>query len=196
MQFIEFVKVMACVSAATDKPLSADAAQVYFDLLGDLPLEVLQTAAKRVLLEHKWATFPSIAEFRQAAVETIDGEVAELSPAEAWQLAWDAAGKIDLEMKSIYRAAGKDWPTQAAYELSKVPGVVVEAMKAYGLPALVYGEEPVGVVRSQFIKIFEQLQHHHRRLSLMPKSLQDSIARLGCVPEIHQAVAEIGLIPP
>ncbi len=182
----QMLPVMAYIATAIGKPFPADAAEVYFDLLGDLPLNVLQVAAKRVVLEHKWATFPSVAELREAAAETMRGQVKELSPAEAWKIAWRAASNIDLEVDG-----------QAGRVMAKLPELVVEAMTTFGLPALCYGKEPVGVIRGQFIKIYEQLQARDRRRALLPDGVKREIKAIGeqrkaLPPKVAAAIAKIG----
>lgn len=179
MDRVEFGKVMAYITAAIGKPLPVESLVVYYDLLGDLPLEVLQTAAKRVCLEHKWANFPSVAEIREAAAETMHGAVKEMSPAEVWDRAWSLVRDIDLEIPHTLEC------------LKNQPPIVQESIKVFGLPALVYGKEPVGVIRGQFIKIVEQLQARDRRKALLPESLKQSIAAIGNRPE----VGRIGLMP-
>ncbi len=57
----EFTKAMAYVGTAIGKPPTADQLEVYFDLLGDLDYGVLMLGVKRVLLEHRWANFPTVA---------------------------------------------------------------------------------------------------------------------------------------
>ncbi len=83
----EFAQVCAYITAGTGKALSADSLQVYFDLLGDLPADSFLTAARRVLLEHRWPNFPSIADLGVAAAETMPGRVSVLASGEAWELA-------------------------------------------------------------------------------------------------------------
>lgn len=164
MTRLEFLKVMAALTAGSGKDLSADAKEVYFDCLEDLSLDVFALAAKRVLMEHKWATFPSIAELRQAAAETVRGTVKELGSGEAWSMAWNAVGKIDPEVSGSY-----------ARGIEGLPAIVVEAMETYGINPLCYGKEPVGVIRGQFIKIFDQLADRDRRKALLPPSLTKQI---------------------
>lgn len=65
----EFATAMAVLAAGCNKPFTKDQAEVYYSLLGDLPLDVFQLAVKRALLEHVWASLPSIAELRQLAAE-------------------------------------------------------------------------------------------------------------------------------
>jgi hypothetical protein len=180
---LEFAKIMAYLGIATGKPLSEEAHEVYYDLLGDLPAPTLQAAARRVLLEHRWATFPSIAELRQAASETIRGQVSELSPAEAWEKAWRAVARIDLEMPHTLDAA-----------FAGLPPTVAEAMRAFGLPSLVSSKSPVEVVRAQFVKIYEQLAARDRRVALVPAALKRDVAEIGAA-RVALPVARIGQMP-
>jgi hypothetical protein len=164
----EFAAIMTYIGIATNKPLGDEALEVYFDLLGDLPADELQLAAKRVLQEHKWATFPTVAELRAAAAESAQGRIAELSAGEGWRLAWQAVGRIDLEQDGSLDRATKH-----------LPPVVLEAMRVFGIAALVHGDEPVGVVRSQFVKIFEQISARERRKALMPAKMKQEILAIG-----------------
>ncbi len=67
MSNTEFLEVLAYLTAGSGKDLAAQSKLVYFDCLADLDFEVFKLAAKRVLMEHKFATFPTIAELREAA---------------------------------------------------------------------------------------------------------------------------------
>ncbi len=192
----EFAGVIAYLELACGKSLSKDAVSVYFDLLGDLPAETLQIAAKRVALEHPWATFPSIAELRQAASETMRGLVTELSPAEAWKLAWHAAGRIDLEQHGPWQVKeGSEWKlydSQIAYVCKGLPPLVFEAMHAFGFSALVCGEDPAGVIRGQFLHIYEQLAARDRRAALIPAPMKTQIARIGQDQDVRLLAGPIG----
>lgn len=172
----EFINIVAFVTAGCGKSLGDDALEVYFDLLSDLPYDVMKTAAVRVLSEHVWATFPSIAELRQAAAATKLGVVTELSPAEVWDLAWRAAGSIDLDIQGPWISGDKVYASQAACVLEGLPPLVVEAMHSFSLPALIYGTEPVGIIRGQFMKIVEQLQARDRRDALLSPAVKEAIA--------------------
>lgn len=164
----ECLQILAYIEAGIQKPLSKESATVYCDMLSDLPKEALQVAAKRVLTEHRWATYPSIAELRQAASETIRGVITELTPAKAWEIAWGAAKKIDLELDYSLGFHTKDLPDQ-----------VVEAMKVFGITALVNGKSPVEVMRGQFLKIFEQIQAGESRKSLLPGAVVRAVEEIG-----------------
>jgi hypothetical protein len=183
----EFLPVMAYIAAAIGKPFAPEAAAVYFDLLGDLPLDVLRVTAKRVVLEHKWSSFPTVAELREAAAETMRGEVKELSPAEAWKIAWAVAGDTDPEVDGSFVRACKK---------ASAPPIVIEAIKTFGLNALCYGKEPVGVIRGQFLKVVEQLQARDRRHALLPAPVKQEVRAIGSqrralTAPVAEAVARI-----
>lgn len=164
----EFGIIMGYLVLGTGKELSIDAHEVYFDCLGDLDANTLQIAAKRVLMEHKWATFPSVAELRMAAALTVKNEVSSLSAIEAWEIGWRAIGRIDPDQDgSIERA------------LKGIPDLVLRTIKAMGIANLVCGKDPVPVVRAQFIEAFERLQEREMREALLPDDTRKSIEEHG-----------------
>lgn len=183
----EFAKVVAYITAGSGKALSPEAMEVYFDCLGDLTFEVASVAAKRVLLAHPWATFPSIAELREASIDTKRGELKELAATEAWELAWRAVGRIDPEVDGSAERA-----------LAKIPPMVREAINDLGLCNLCHGKEPVAVIRSQFVKAFEAVASRARRTELIPEKTQEAIREIGKkhVPyAIGAKMAAIGGMP-
>lgn len=180
----EFASVMAYIAAGIGKAVTKETVDVYFDLLGDLPAPAFRAAAKRVLLEHKWANFPSVAELREAAALTMQGEISSLSPAEAWHLAWEAVKGIDPEVEGTLERA-----------CSGLPPIVFEAMRAFGINSLCFGRDPVGVVRAQFIKIYEQLAAREQRQALLPSALRQSIEAQAQLPGDIVPLLEMPTIP-
>ena len=164
----EFLRVTTYLAVGSGKALSADSLEVYFDCLADLPFDVFALAAKRVLMEHRFATFPSIAELREAAAATQQGQVQEMTAAEAWAIAWGVAANTDPEVAGSFARAS-----------ANCPAVVLEAIRCFGLTALCYGTEPVGVVRGQFMKMFEQLAGRRKRVALLPPALTKEIEATG-----------------
>ena len=183
MTRVEFLKVAAYLAAGCGKALEPESLEVYFDRLGDLPADAFLVAAKRVLLSHKYPTFPSIAELREAAAETLRGTVAALTPAAAWETAWRVAGDTDPEIEGSF---------DRAVRKAEAPPLVVAAIKAFGLQALCYGKEPVGVVRGQFLAIFEQLRTRERRAALLPASTVRAIEDIGRRALPEKAVLALG----
>jgi hypothetical protein len=159
---------MTWLSVAIGKPIAASELEMgprleaYLELLGDLPFDVFRIATRRVAVAHPWATFPSIAELRQAAADTLQGNVKAMSGGEAWQLAWRAAAKIDPEVEGSTTRACKD-----------LPSLVVEAMKSFGIVALCNADP--NFARPQFIKIFESVAERDNRHALLPRSVKKAI---------------------
>ena len=186
----EFTSAMAYLTLATGKGLpvkgkddSFGALDVYFDLLKDLSAEVLAVAVRRVALEHKWSNFPTPAEIREAASETIQGQIKELSSAEAWEQAWRAVGRIDLEIEG-----------SLARHTQNIPALVLEAMRAFGIPDMVYSKSSVSVIRGQFVKIYEQLASRDRRQKLFPKKLVDRIENSRTKEVVGSQLDQIGMM--
>jgi len=185
----DFKECMAYLAVAVNKPLAATEKEaefrrkVYFDLLGDLSAEVLQLACKRVALNHPWATFPSAAELRAAAVETMQGMVSMLSAEEAWGIAWKVA---DVDMEQPH----------SMERIKKIPPLVLKAINTFGLAAFLYCKDPVGVMRAQFIKIFDALAKTEKQRLLLPAALTKAIESKGeRRPQIAAVLDKIGAMP-
>lgn len=182
MTTVEFAGVLAYLSAAIGKRLSAESAEVYFDLLSDLPVEALRAAAKQVVLEHPWSTFPSVAEIREAATAIVRGP--RLAGADAWRMAREFAAKVDTDIKGLYRihrsgnGTYDEYPSQIEAFLGGVPKQVQQAIRSFGLHSLCSGADPESVVRGQFLKIFEQIEDREKRLAVMPQTLRREIESL------------------
>jgi hypothetical protein len=129
-----------------------------------LEYEDFRNGAKLVLMQHKWATFPSIAELRDASVKSSLKEVNSLSAAEAWSIAWKIAANTDPEVPGSFSRASRN-----------APELVLKAIDVFGLNSMCYGSDPVGVIRGQFVKIYEQLATRKARTDLIPAALKDRI---------------------
>ena len=177
----EFIKVLAYLSAGSSKSLAPAGVEVYFDCLADLPFDVLAIAAKRVILEHKFATFPTVAELREAAALTTRGEVAGMTSAEAWALARRIAANTDPEVEGDYsRQCAKYNP----------PPIVRQSIEAFGLLSLCYGDDPDGVQRGQFMRIYDELAKREKRHALMPAAVIAQIEASGQMPTESAPLAE------
>ncbi len=167
----EFVNITAYITAAIDKPLTPDRAEVYYDLLGDISADIFQLAAKQVVLNHKWNTFPSAAELREACTDIASG--GRLSSADAWAIAWGVTGRIDPEIPHTMEV------------LNHVHPLIRKAMETFGINPLCYGKEPVGVARAQFMKIYEQLAEAENRRKLLPPALWAAISKVAEATKIE-----------
>lgn len=191
MKMKDFAACMAYLSAAVQKPCSKETVEVYFDLLQDLPLGVLQTACKQVALLHQWATFPSVAEVRQAALEVQQG--AGPSASEAWACAQRVARSYDPEIQGEYTRGGKTYQNQLAALLDGLHPLVVQAVTFFGPLRLVSREEKVGVLAAQFAQVYQQCVAAQKAKALLPAALKQEIAAARC-PEIGGLIQGIGVM--
>lgn len=194
----EFARIVAYIATATDKELPEKRLEVYFDLLGDLDFEVMMTAAKRVVLEHPWATFPSVAELRSAAALSVRAMATNVTPIEAWEMACKFGSKYDPERSGAYYANGKSYANQFEFLTEKFPAVVVKAIKAFGPLSLSVGKEPIGVLRSQFVDTFEQIVAAEERAAILPPALKTQIEagpKKALPAKVSKVMAAIGKSP-
>lgn len=183
----EFAKIMAYIDAATGKPLTSQALEVYFDLLGDLSYQVLLAGSKRILCERVWANFPQVGELRAAAVDAMQGQISALSPAQAWAIGWGIVKDTDPDVEGSFGRACRR---------KQAPAIVVETINAMGLPSLCDKSESVSVVRSQFLKFFEQLAARDRRRALLPAATVAAIEQPKKQASVIRALESIGQAVP
>lgn len=184
MMMVEFAKVMAYIAAASQKPVSPETVEVYFDLLGDLDAEVLRSAAKEVVLNHEYATFPTVAALRKAAIEIQSGKSARLTPQTAWAMAWRAAGQIDPDIRGefvVFDVNGErvTYPSQTEYVLNGLPESVVATMKMFGIGRLIANNEPLGVIQKQFCETYTGMLAVAKREAMLPQKLREQMAEIG-----------------
>lgn len=192
MTLPEFTKSMLYLSAGCQKMLKPQELEVYFDMLKDLAFDDFFAGVKGVLVAHVWSTFPSVAELRQSADEIAGWRNPRLTSSEAWEIAWSAAGNIDLDIRGPYSRRGKIYDSQADAVLSSLPAPVVRAMKAYGLRELCDANGPDGVIRAQFMKIFEQADAREKRVALLPPSVREFLAEKRDSDLLNRAIDGIG----
>lgn len=196
----EFGRVVAYITAATGKALEANRLEVFFDLLGDLPFDVLLSASRRVCLEHPWNTFPSVAEIRAAAVLSQRGDLTDISPSQAWEMAQKFRERFDPDIQGEYVIVleGKrtTYPSQFHYLTHKLPKSVVAAIRTFGPLSLSVGDEPTGVLRAQFMETYQQIVASERREAILPEPLKREIEAIGKLPsKITKVIGEIGKPP-
>ena len=165
-----FAGVMAYIAAGVGKDVSANTAEVYYDLLGDLPLPVLQVAAKRALLEGKYPVFPTIGQLREFASNAI-GEGEAMHWAAAWELARKHAAVLACELDILGRE-----PTYIVQKrlLDTLPEAVVRAGTAIGWREIA---EPTNVVatRAHFRGAYEVTIDRYRRDAILPMQARTQI---------------------
>jgi len=156
----EIAKILAVLAASYPKFEVDDLkVQVWYEMLGDLDYATANMAVKKLILENTFA--PSIAEVRKAAMEILNPDV--MTAAEAWG-----------EVERAVRTYGYYQEIEALASLSPRTAKVVRQI---GWREICLNEEP-GVVRGQFLKMYQQVQERDRREMLLPADLRQGIQRL------------------
>jgi hypothetical protein len=198
----EFAAVMAYLGSAVGKEPTREQAEVYFDLLGDLPTDALQLAAKRAALEHKIATLPPAGLIREHAAAL----AAKLPRpvAESWQAVSELAGRLatlgylpergpigrfldDSEQQTRrnpermgrtelqpFEQARLDRIGRIRQRLDALGRVAVAAADAYGWRAIV--DTDAGIAFAHFRQLYESLDKPTRQEAALPPPLRTGAA--------------------
>jgi len=174
----EFAAVMRYISAGCGWKIDADRVEVYYDLLKDVPLPVLQLAAKTVLLTRSWNSFPQAGEIRQAVASVARSHEGAMTATEAWGWAQKAIRRIDFAIQgSVERA------------MADIPEIVRRAMREYGIGPLMRAKEEVA--HAQFCRTFEAIQQGARRQLLIPEQMAKDMQALAA--PVAKVVGQIGV---
>ncbi len=156
----EVAKLLAVIAAAYPKFEVDDIkVQVWHEMLGDLEYKIASMAIKRLILE---STFPpSIAEVRKAAVEIQTPE--QTNGTQAW-------GEV---IKAI-RNFGHYREEEALASMSPRTAYVV---KCIGWREICMAEES-GVIRGQFLKMYQQVAEREQKEQLLPPAMRREIKQI------------------
>ena len=162
MKKTETVQLLAVINAAFPNIQITEAmVSLWYELLGDIDFNLAKAAVKKLLLESPYP--PSIADIRKRAVEILTPEEEKIDAAEAW-------GEVERAMRfyGFYREA------EALESMSPRVAKVVRWM---GWRDICLSEEP-GVVRGQFLKMYEQVTEREQKEKLLPERLKADIKML------------------
>ena len=156
----EVAKILTVLAAAYPKFEVDDLkVRVWHEMLGDLDYATANMAVKKLILENTFP--PSIAEVRKAAMEILNPDA--MTAAEAWG-----------EVERAIRIYGYYRETEALESMSPS---VAKVVKYIGWQNICLNEEP-GVIRGQFLKMYQQVQERDHREMLLPADLRQGIQRL------------------
>jgi hypothetical protein len=147
---------MAFLAAGTGKPVTADMAEVYYDLLSDLPLNFLQFAAKRALLENEYPVFPPLGVLRKLATSAMQGPD-RLPAHEAFGIVLKAIAKYSYMREREALAA--------------LPEPIAQAAQVMGWRSMCFSES-TEIIRAQFCKTYDAILARRQRENLLPAPMQ------------------------
>lgn len=147
-------KLLAVVAAAYPSfEVDETRVEVWRELLGDLDFELLGVAVRRHITSSRFA--PTVAEIREQAMRASGSE--QMTAGEAWGAVHEA-----VQIYGYYR------PQEG---LDSLPPLVARAAKQIGWSQICL-ETEVGVLRGQFMRVFEQLARRAEREETLPLSLR------------------------
>lgn len=148
----EITKLIAVVSLAYPRyELPEGTVHVYAGLLSDIPADALEAAARQLMVESKF--FPSIAEWREKALDLMTGIYQIPSSAEAWEEVMQQINKV-----------GHNTSPEFSHP------VIRKAVDCFGWKTLCMSES-IEFDRSQFFKVYEILVKRAKDImSLLPES--------------------------
>jgi hypothetical protein len=173
----EFLRVATYLTAGCGKEMSQVQADVYFDMLNDLPADAVMAAVKKVLAENIFPTLPTVGAIRQAAAQITQPYLP--SHAEAWGLVIQAISRYGYyrELEGI----------------SSLPPDVRRVVMWIGWKELCTNEHP-DVIRGQFRMMYEQNETKIQESNVLPASISQLINKT--VDLLPAPKAEIKYLPP
>jgi hypothetical protein len=133
--------------------------QVWYEMLGDLDYAVASMAVKKIIMQNTFP--PAIAEVRKAVTELMNPE--QVTSSEAW-------GEVTRAIRNYgYYREG-----EALASMSPTTAQVVRYM---GWREICMSED-IGVIRGQFLRMYEQIATREQEKQLLSPTMQTEIKKL------------------
>jgi hypothetical protein len=174
----EFATVIGYLQAGCGmrEPPTPAQAEVYFDLLGDLPAEAVMAAARMVLIDHVYPNLPPAGAIRKAALGLGNNRT---DPAEAWTLLLVAVRKFGTGTRRVF---AQGMPPQVidceARGLESLPPDIRRAAKACWATLAETSPEYLGAVQKRFADLLTQTANDAERERVLPPSVRNTIAAI------------------
>ncbi len=160
MKKTEIVQLLVVINAAfPNMQVNEVMVDLWHELLGDIDFNLAKAAVKKILLESPYP--PTIADIRKQVAEITTPK--QIDPAEAWG-----------EVERAIRYYGSYREEEA---LASMSPAVARVVKYIGWREICLSEEP-GVLRGQFLKMYQQLQERERKEALLPPDLKNEIQQI------------------
>lgn len=135
---------------------NAQAIELWFQELHDIPMHVAEAALRKWVATSKWS--PTIAEIREMCVDVKRGDAPD------WSDGW-------AKVQFAFKRYGLSYPKDA---MASFDPITREAVKRMGYYQLCVSENPVSD-RKQFRDIFESIAKREQMGLQLPEALQDNI---------------------
>jgi hypothetical protein len=186
----EFARVMrylqASVGMVGDRQPPPEQVQVYFDLLGHWPFDVLMQAAQRAIAEHRYPNLPPVGLVAQHAQAILNPPALV---AEAWRQVLAVARKWDFWL--IEMPTQEDTLRRLRADMANLPPQARAAANNYGWRTIL--ETDPGVAFAQFRGVSESLAGRERTEAALPPAARLPKSVAGVVGEIGRLrAADLG----
>lgn len=162
MSKAEIIKLLTIIAAMYSRfEINELKVNLWLDMIGDLPFKVAQLAVKKVMMTSEFP--PTVAEVRKAAADITHAKDDVLDAGKAWGEVQDAVRKHGF------------YETNKALEMmSPLTRQVVEQIS---WREICLCEEP-GVIRGQFMKMYDSMKVRHQQERMLPESFKNQISLL------------------
>lgn len=158
MNLTETSKLMAIISASYNNfESNPDKVKVWHGLLGDLDYNIAGLAIQKLIIDSPYP--PTIHDIRKKVLEVQYPDLP--TPAEAWHIL----------TKNISRYGSY----RASEGIAALPPVVRETAQYMGYVEICRSEDPEGVLRAQFMKMYEQVLSRQREQAMLPEPIKEQI---------------------
>lgn len=166
----DFVKCAAFLTAVTGRPMTEEQLEAYYELLADIPYEVLKVACKRAAQESQTTWLPAVGLIRKYAVEEIYGQLP--LAADEWE-----------RVRELIRHYGYPRPVEA---INAMPPLTRDAVRAIGGWIVICDSENPSVTGGQFRMAYESLARREMEMrQLSPDVRPAIIAGPKVTPQLH-----------
>jgi len=156
------IKLLAIINTAfPNMQITESMVELWHELLGDLEFNLAIAAAKKLILESPFP--PTIADIRKRAVEIMTPAEDKIDASTAWG-----------EVVHAIRMFGYPRPQEALESMSPRTRKVVEQM---GWQEICQATDP-GVVRGQFLRMYEAYSAREKQDALLPQKMRDEIKQI------------------
>jgi hypothetical protein len=144
-----------------DKPKIA----VWHKLIGDLDYTLAELAIQKLIIDSPYP--PTIHDIRKRALEVQYPNLP--TPAEAWGVL-----NKNIQKYGSYRVQEG---------LEALPPIVRETVDCMGYREICQSEEPEGVLRAQFMRMYEQILNRRKGEQMLPELMREQIKQIaGSMP--------------
>lgn len=178
MTIDELGPILGYVQAACGlrEKVTAEQTFVWFDLLRDLPAEVVRAAAKQVVLDHPYPNLPPVGAVRKAALELAQPTI---PAAKAWELFLAAVRKFGSGKRNLWAGGQFHERDNEQAGLDSLPPQVRRAAQAFGWRTLCdTPPDELGLAQEQFRKTYGSLGESEKRLAIMPPEVRAIAAKI------------------